>query len=44
MALARDGEGQSQYYDKIIHIRQGTSVPIEERRLPADVDCLSGYS
>ena len=44
-ALARDGEGQSQY-DKIIHITQGTPVPIEGRGLPADVhvDCLSGYS
>ena len=43
MALARDGGGQSQY-DKIIHTRQGTPVPIEEKGLPADVDCLSGYS
>ena len=43
MASARDGEGQSQY-DEIIHIRQGTPVPIEGRGLPADVDCLSGYS
>ena len=43
MASAGDGEGQSQY-DEIIHIRQGTPVPIEERRLPVDVDCLSGYS
>ena len=42
MALAQDGEGQSQY-DKIIHIRQGTPVPIEGRGLSADVDCLSGY-
>ena len=43
MALARDGGGQPQY-DKIIHIRQGTPVPIEGKglRLPVDVDCLSG--
>ena len=34
MASAQDGEGQSQY-DKIIHIRQGTSVPIEGRGLIA---------
>ena len=40
MALARDGEGQSQY-DKIIHTRQGIPVPIEGRWLPADVDCHS---
>ena len=28
MASAQDGEGQSQY-DKIIHIRQGTPVPVD---------------
>ena len=41
MALARDGEGQSQY-DKVIHVRQDTPVPIEGRWLPMDVDRLSG--
>ena len=40
MALVQDGEGQLQY-DEIIHIRQGTPVPIVGRRLPTDVDCLS---
>ena len=36
--VAWDGEGQLQ----VIHIRQGTSVPIRGRGLPMDVECLPG--
>ena len=39
MTSACDGGGQSQY-DKTVHIRQGTPVPIEGRGLPADVDTI----